>query len=149
MTAASFPKVTALILNTNRRADTLECLGSLGKSTYPNLCILVVDNASTDGSIEAIQEQYPEVDIHRLIENKGYTGNNNVGIQKALAAGSEWIFILNEDTTVSANCILDLVKAGEVDQKVGIVGPLVYHYDEPGIIQSAGVVMDRNWRLIG
>lgn len=146
MTIQRDPKVTVLILNTNKKADTLECLVSLQQSVYPNLSILVLDNASTDGSVQAIRAQFPQVEVYELSENKGYTGNNNVGIQKALADGADWIFVLNEDTTVSADCISKLVEAGEQDAKVGVVGPLVYHYDEPAYIQSAGALMDAWWR---
>jgi GT2 family glycosyltransferase len=116
------------------------------KNTYPCLSILVLDNASTDGSVEAIRQEYPDVEVCSLQENKGYNGNNNVGIQKALDDGADWVFILNEDTTLSEECISHLVQAGESDPKIGIVGPLVYHYYEPGIIQSAGVVTNRWWR---
>jgi GT2 family glycosyltransferase len=138
--------VTVVILNTNRRDDTLECLNSLSSSTYSNLSIMVLDNASTDGSVEAIQECCPSVQIVFLADNNGYAGNNNVGIDMAWQQGAGWILVLNEDTILSPDCIDLLVAAGESDPKVGIVGPMVYHNDEPDVIQSAGGVMDSLWR---
>ncbi|MCB0114718.1 MAG: glycosyltransferase, partial [Caldilineaceae bacterium] len=72
------PNVTAVILNTNRRQDTLACLASLADCRYPNFKTIVLDNASTDGSNEAIHATYPQVEILPITENKGYAGNNNV-----------------------------------------------------------------------
>jgi GT2 family glycosyltransferase len=140
------PLVTAVILNTNHKIDTLECLKSLRESSYANLSILLLDNASTDGSLEAVKLEYPEVSIVNLDQNQGYAGNNNVGIQLALEKKSDWVLILNEDTVMAPDCIEKLVQAGEMDPEVGIVGPLVFHFDEPEIIQSAGGCRDRLWR---
>lgn len=140
------PFVITVILNTNRRDDTLETLGSLAKSTYPNLHILVLDNASTDGSIDAIQKEYPDVQIIELDENLGYAGNNNVGIQAAMEQGADWVFVLNEDTIVDPACISHMIAAAVEKPDAGILGPLVYHYDEPTVIQTAGGLMDNYWQ---
>ena len=140
------PLVTVLILNTNRKDDTLACVQSLQESTYPNQAIILLDNASTDGSVEAVSARFPEVRIVHLTQNLGYTGNNNVGIQIALEQGADWVFILNEDTIVAPDCIAQLVAAGEADPAIGILGPLVFHYSEPEVIQSAGGSFDRLWR---
>jgi GT2 family glycosyltransferase len=139
------PKVEVVILNTNKREDTLECLASLRRGTYHALSIIVLDNASTDGSAEAIRAAYPDVRLLTLPENKGYAGNNNVGIAVALQDGADWILVLNEDTVLAPDCIAHLVAAGESDPAVAFVGPLVLHYDEPDIVQSAGVVLGSAW----
>jgi GT2 family glycosyltransferase len=140
------PLVYNIILNTNRRVDTLACLASLAKSTYSNQRTIVLDNASTDGSKQAIEELYPHVQIISLSDNRGYAGNNNVGIDAALKHGAEWIFVLNEDITLAPECLTELIKVGESHPEIGITGPLVYHNDEPEIIQSAGGIIDRFWR---
>jgi GT2 family glycosyltransferase len=140
------PLVVTVILNTNRRDDTLACLSSLAKSTYPNQWVIVLDNASTDGSVDAIRARFPDVHIIALKENKGYAGNNNTGIQAALDAGADWVFVLNEDTLLADDCLTRLVQIGENDPKIGIVGPMVYHYDEPEIIQSAGGWLNDRWQ---
>jgi GT2 family glycosyltransferase len=132
------PLVVSVILNTNRRADTLECLASLARGTYPAHHVIVLDNASTDGSAEAIRAEFPAVEVVALEENLGYAGNNNVGIALALERGAAWIFVLNEDTVLAPDCLERLVGGGESDARIGIVGPMVYHHDEPGVIQSAG-----------
>jgi GT2 family glycosyltransferase len=139
------PLVMTVILNTNRRADTLACLESLAHSNYPNHRAIVLDNASTDGSVEAIRAAFPDVTVIALQENRGYAGNNNVGVRVALEQGAEWVLVLNEDTLVAADMLSRLVAAAE-RAEIGIVGPLVYHADEPQVIQTAGGVLDRHWR---
>jgi GT2 family glycosyltransferase len=137
--------VVSVILNTNHRDDTLECLASLAASTYPNHRAIVLDNASNDGSVEAIHAAFPDVRVIALERNLGYAGNNNVGIAAALAQGADWVFVLNEDTALGPDCIAALVEAAERSERTGIVGPMVYHHDEPGVIQSAGGRLSRSW----
>jgi hypothetical protein len=140
------PLVFAVILNTNRREDTLACLASLYASTYPNSKVIVLDNRSTDGSVEAIRSAFPDIDVVDLKNNLGYAGNNNVGVEMALRQGADWVWVLNEDTVFDADCLTRLVEVGEADPKVGIVGPMVYHHDEPGVIQSAGGMLGKFWQ---
>jgi GT2 family glycosyltransferase len=139
------PKIAAIILNTNKKHDTLECLGSLLACQYPNLNIIVLDNASTDGSNAAIADQYPNVEIVPIVENKGYAGNNNVGIQYALRQNPDWLFILNEDIVFDKNTLNIMMSSVINLPRAGIIGPLVFHHSEPDIIQSAGGVLDENW----
>ena len=143
---ATPPLVYCLILNTNRRDDTLECLRSLHAGTYSNFRAVVLDCGSTDGSVEAVRSAFPGVEVVRLEENRGYAGNNNVGIDLALRRRAEWVFVLNEDTVLDPACLARLVEAGEQDPATGILGPMVYHYDEPDVIQSAGGTLDARWK---
>ena len=142
----SQPLVYIVILNTNRRDDTLACLDSLSKSTYKDLKTIVLDNSSTDGSVEAIHSAFPNVQIINLTENLGYAGNNNVGIEEAIKQGADWVLVLNEDTILDPGCLAELVKVGESDPKIGIVGPMVYHHNEPDVIQSAGGMLGKYWQ---
>ena len=142
------PLIVTVILNTNRRKDTLECLASLEKSNYTNHKIILLDNHSTDGSQQAIRKSYPDVQLIELKENLGYAGNNNVGIATALEQGADWVFVLNEDTIVDPSCLANLAKVGDSDPAIGIVGPMVYHHDEPNVIQSAGGMLGRKWESI-
>ena len=142
------PLVVSVILNTNRRDDTLACLRSLQQSSYPNQRTIVLDNHSTDGSLAAIRSNFPEVETIELAENRGYTGNNNVGIRLALEAQADWVFVLNEDTILDPECLAKLVAVGESHSNIGMVGPMVYHFDEPTLIQSAGGVLGRGWESV-
>jgi GT2 family glycosyltransferase len=146
----SLPLVISVVLNTNHRVDTLECLKSLELNTYANHRILLLDNSSTDGTLEAVRVSFPAVQIIELTSNLGYAGNNNVGILEAVKLGADWVFVLNEDTILSLDCITALIEVGESDSKIGIVGPMVYHHDEPEVIQSAGGKMNQyyqGWHL--
>jgi hypothetical protein len=142
------PSVICVILNTNRKDDTLECIESLSSCSYSNKKIIVLDNHSTDGSVVAIREAYPDVQIIELVENLGYAGNNNVGIAAALDQEADWVFVLNEDIILDGKCIEKLVNVGESDPQIGIVGPLVYHHNEPNVIQSAGGILGKYWESI-
>jgi len=137
--------VASVILNTNRRDDTLECLASLANSDYANHRVIVMDNASTDGSAAAIRERFPQVQILDLTQNLGYAGNNNVGIEAALAEKADWVFVLNEDTVLAPDCLTRLIEAGEQDPSIGVLGPMVYHHGEPTVIQSAGGKLNALW----
>jgi len=140
------PLVISVVLNTNHREDTLACLASLEKNDYENHQVILLDNASSDGTVSAVQAGFPKVHILALKENLGYAGNNNVGIAAAIRQGADWVFVLNEDTLLAPDCISQLVAVGESDAKYGIVGPLVYHHNEPNVIQTAGGMMDSNYR---
>lgn len=142
----ALPLVITVVLNTNHRDDTLACLASLAQNTYPNNQIIVLDNASSDGSVAAIRAAFPAVQIIELTKNLGYAGNNNVGIAAAIAQGADWVFVLNEDTILDPNCIQELVRFAESDSQIGIVGPMVYHHSEPTVIQSAGGKLGRYWK---
>jgi GT2 family glycosyltransferase len=135
----------SVILNTNRRDDTLACLDSLAHSTYSPHTSLVVNGLSTDGSFEAIQQAHPATPILPLADNRGYAGGNNAGLLWALDHGADWALVLNEDTVLAADCIARLVENGESDPRIGIVGPMVYHFDEPDVIQTAGGMLGRSW----
>lgn len=142
------PCVISVILNTNRRADTVACLASLIQNSYENHQVIVLDNHSTDGSVAAIRATFPTVQILALADNRGYAGNNNVGIAAALAQGADWIFVLNEDTILAPDCLTQLVRVGESAPNIGIVGPLVYHHHTPTIIQSAGGRLSADWNSV-
>ena len=99
------PLVVCVILNTNRREDTLACLRSLHTQDHKRLAVLVLDNGSSDGSNAAIRAGFPGVDILTLSENRGYAGNNNAGIAAALERGADWVLVLNEDVVLAPEAI--------------------------------------------
>lgn len=134
----SRPLISVVVLNTNRREDTLACLASLAAATYPRLSVMVLDNHSTDGSPEAIRARFPAVQVVPLAANLGYAGNNNVGIRLALEQGADWVFVLNEDTWVAPDCLERLITAAQADARIGIVGPLVYTFNEREISSAGG-----------
>ena len=140
------PKVFIIILNWNGKTDTLACLNSLQKSTYSNQEIIVVDNGSSDDSVEQIKALYPGVMILETGENLGYAEGNNVGLRYVLGLESDYVFIINNDTIVSENCVAELIDTAIKMPNAGILSPLVMYYDEPDVIWYAGTLLDeRNY----
>ena len=124
-----YSKVTIILLNWNGKEDTIECLESLKHITYPNYEILLVDNGSTDGSVECFRERYPGMEIIENGENLGFAEGNNVGIRRAMDEGADYVLLLNNDTVVDPEFLGELVKVGESDPKIGIVGPKICYYN--------------------
>lgn len=128
-----FPKVSIIILNWNGKKDTIECLESLKNITYPNYEILLVDNGSTDGSVEYFKETYPKIKLIENEENLGFAEGNNIAIQYILnSIDSEYILLLNNDTTVRQNFLEELVNTVEKDKNIGICGPKMLFWDFKG-----------------
>jgi GT2 family glycosyltransferase len=97
--------------------------------------------------VTAIRAAHPEVRVMEVSDNQGYAGNNNWGIRAALALGAAWVLVLNEDTVLAPECLEALMRAGEADGRIGMVGPLLYHHSDPRRIQSAGGVLTKRWKL--
>ena len=89
-------KVFIIVLNWNGKKDTLECLESVRKIDYPNFDAIVVDNGSSDDSVEAIQKEFPEVKVLETGKNLGYAAGNNAGIRYALKHQADHILLLNK-----------------------------------------------------
>lgn len=136
------PRVFIIVLNWNGRDDTLECLRSLQKLDYPDFEAVVVDNGSTDGSEDAIRSSFPSVRFIQTGNNLGYAGGNNVGIRFALSQGAEYVWLLNNDTTVDPKALTALVEISKSDPRIAFVGSKIYFYDKPDIIWCAGGTID-------
>ena len=132
------PLVWILLVNWNGRNDTLDCLASLRKVAYQPRHILVIDNASTDGSVEAIRQQFPEVQVLANPRNERFARANNQGMQMALQAGVELVLLLNNDTEVAPDFLNHLVQAIDSRDNIGMVAPKIYYHHEPNLIWFAG-----------
>lgn len=125
-------KVFVVIVNWNGKTDTYDCLTSLKKSRYRGIInSIVIDNNSSDDPIVELKKSFPDVHFVKNKENVGFTGANNQGIRLALEKGAGYIFLLNNDTIVSKDCIFYLVSHLEASDG-GVVGPKIYfapHYE--------------------
>lgn len=123
-------KVSVVILNWNGKDDTLECLKSLGCLTdlKDELEIIVVDNASSDGSVEAISKKFPHVTILENKENLGFSEGNNVGIRHALRNGADYILLLNNDTVVDQGIVQELIAASKKHNDNAVIGAKIYFF---------------------
>ncbi len=143
----TWPRVIILLLSHNDWGETIECLASLAQLTYPNFHIVIVDNASSEPPVAAVRAHYQNVTIIENRENLGYAEGNNVGLRYALEQGADYVLVLNNDTAVAPDTLTELVRAAEQEPEAAFLGQLVYHFDEPTLIQSAGGLATRDWRF--
>lgn len=120
--------IAVVILNWNGKNDTLACLKSISSSQADGLEVLpmVVDNRSTDGSVESIHRAYPKTLIVENRDNLGFSEGNNIGIRIALEKKTDFVFILNNDTIIDKHCISQLIKAFNDYKDWSIIGPKIY-----------------------
>lgn len=131
------PRVAVVILNWNGRDDLLNCVSTLPRLTYPNYVAIVVDNASADGSIEALRECFPQQRVLVMEKNLGFCGGNNRGIADALAHGADYVLLLNNDTEMHPELITELVRVAESDARIGAVGAKNLRLENPAEVWGA------------
>ncbi len=137
--SSAMPKVAVIVLTWNRKSLTLDCLESLVSLEYDNVDLIVVDNASTDGTATAIREGYGDrVTIIENDRNLGFAVGNNIGIRRALDGGADYVLLLNNDTVVDPGLLDHLVAAAAESPEVGIVGPKIFFASPPDRIWFAG-----------
>ncbi|OGO06380.1 MAG: hypothetical protein A2Y73_07915 [Chloroflexi bacterium RBG_13_56_8] len=145
---AAWPLVYFSILNWNQKDMTCECLASLAGLDYPCYQIVVVDNGSEGDEASAIRAQFPSVTVLENEANLGFAEGNNVAVRHALEQGADYVFLLNNDTVVEPQMLRQLIKVAESDDRIGIVGPKIYYWDEPETIWSAGGILQSRARPI-
>ncbi len=127
-------KVFIVVLNWNGCEDTIECIESLKRIDYQDYKILVIDNGSTDESLDIIPKKYlQEIIFIATKKNLGFAGGNNVGIKYAFenppaGGGADYILLLNNDTIVESDFLSKLVEVAESDRNIGVVGPQINFY---------------------
>ena len=119
------PTVTIIFPTHNGWEDTKDCLASIRNLNYPKekLEVIVVDNASTDGTPEKIHKNFPGVTLATQQTNLGFAKAINLGVKRT---SSELILITNNDVVFEKSCLNELVKALTSDPKIGAVGGRVY-----------------------
>ncbi|MDP2638263.1 MAG: glycosyltransferase family 2 protein [Candidatus Levybacteria bacterium] len=120
--------VSIIIVNLNGKVNLEICLNSLFKITYSPFEIIVVDNGSTDGSIDFLKKKFPSVKIVETNKNLGFAQGNNVGYRKSKG---EYILLLNNDCIVTKNFLDKLVSCLKKNSTVGIIQPTIFFY-RPG-----------------
>jgi GT2 family glycosyltransferase len=131
-------KVFAIVLCFNGIDLTRQCLRSLEMQSYRDLSLIAVDNGSVDSTVSVLRSEFPNVQLIIAQDNLGYVGGNNLGIQAALDQGADCVFLVNNDTILDVDCVSQLVQAFAQDPTIGVVGPMVYTWDNWSTISSAG-----------
>ena len=136
------PLVYVLVINWNGLGHLRECFDALLAGTYGNTRFLLIDNASSDGSVAFVRSQYGHdgrVEILECGTNLGWAGGNNAGMRRALDAGADYVFLLNNDTATEPDAIEKLVEMAEAKPESGALAPKMLMYGCPDILNSAGL----------
>jgi GT2 family glycosyltransferase len=144
------PLVTVIVLNWNSAERTIACVETLRRIDYGNFQIYLVDNGSTDGSVDKLS-RIEGVNFIRNPANLGYTGGNNAAMHEAIAAGTDYVWLLNSDTAVPEDCLARLVSMAETAPEIGLVSPVIRDNDSIGASQICCGIPDPHypqWTLI-
>jgi len=131
------PQVSIIIVNYNGKNHLEDCLASLEKIDYKNYEIILVDNNSTDKSVEYVKNTYPSITIIKLNRNYGFAEPNNIGAKNAKG---DYLLFLNNDTTVNPNFISAMVNVLEQDPQIAICQSLLLKPN--GQVDSSGDFID-------
>ncbi len=138
--------VSVVVLNWNGIKVLNQCLGSLRTQTYTPLEIIVVDNASTDDSVDFIRERFPDVRLVVNEKNLGFGGGNNVGIR---TSRGRYVMMLNNDTRLDPKCIEELKGSLAKDRRYGVCASKILLEYEDNLIDAAGIVVCPDGLSIG
>lgn len=131
--------VAVVILNWNNFSDTMECVSSIPKYDEIEVSVVVVDNGSTDNSLELLRSSLSSSIF--LLEsgvNGGFGHGNNIGIQFALSLNVDFVWLLNNDTLVERDTILNLIKKMLLNNSIGALGSKIFYNDNRDSIQCYG-----------
>lgn len=126
----SAPAVIAVVLNWNDAGGTRACLTALAAMAWPSLSVVVVDNASADGSADEFAAM-PGIDFVRNPANLGFTGGVNTGIRRAMERGADYVWLVNSDAVMGPDVLSKLVATAEQDPRIGLVSPIFHDPDHP------------------
>lgn len=140
MDEISQPKVFIIILNFNGRDVLSRCLSSIYQSDYLNFDVVVVDNNSSDESLEQAKKSFSRAYFIKNSENFGFSRGNNVGIRWALEKFADYVLILNNDTVLEKITISELVQTMQRNDSAGIASPIIFSDDDKAIWFAGGII---------
>jgi GT2 family glycosyltransferase len=135
------PSVCIVLLNWNGKEDTLACLKSIQGLDYPNFSVILVDNASSDGSVDAARDAFAgTMDLEFIVndDNLGFAAGTNVGLRRALEKGAELTLALNNDTVLTADSISKLVSFHQTHPEYKALTPQIRYFDRNERIWNCG-----------
>lgn len=135
-----YPKVFIIILNYNGKECIERTLSDVFKLDYPNFKVVLVDNNSTDGSLEIARNKFPKIPLIRNQENLGFSAGNNKGIKYALERGADYVMLLNYDIGLEKKSLFHLIEAAEKDTRIGVACPLIFEKDNARVWFSGGKI---------
>lgn len=134
-------KISVVVPTYNSWSTLKLCINSLQKQNLRPSEIIVVDNASIDGTSKYLKKYYPKVRVITLSKNLGVTGGRNTGVKFA-DKSSKYIFFFDHDMVAKNDLLKNLVSTANLDKKIGIVTPKIYYWTDKKRIWSAGTGMN-------
>jgi len=134
------PKVAVIIVNYNGQKYLPDLFNSLRKVNYPenDWQIIMVDNNSTDNSIQYTKDNYPEIKLLLQDRNTGFAEGNNIGMEYAISEGYDYVYLLNQDTEVTPSFLKEVVDLAEQDKSIGAVQSKVYLHSDKSKFNTVG-----------
>ncbi len=133
--------IWVILVAWNSRADVLRCLGLLGEQRGVSAQIIVVDNASADGTASAVRARFPWVRLVALPTNEGFARAVNIGARYALERGAELLLLLNADTFFGPDLLARLAAAAAARPTAGVLSPKIFLADDPQRLWYTGGVV--------
>lgn len=131
-----YPLVSVISINFNAPEVTADMIRSMQKVTYPNVEIIIVDNASSKGDVDTLKKEFPGIILIKSKENLGFAGGNNLGIKQSKG---EYILLLNNDTEVDPGFLEPLVDKFRSNPLIGAISPKIYFHHTPNMLQFTGI----------
>jgi GT2 family glycosyltransferase len=135
------PRVTVVVPNWNGVKFLNLCLTSVRRQSFKEFETILVDNGSTDTSVEFVQRNFPEVRVVRLSDNRGFSAAVNAGIQ---ASEAEYVVLLNNDTEVESDWLEALVRAAESYPEAGLFASKLVDFHDRRLLDGAGDALRRS-----
>ncbi|MGV3708479.1 MAG: glycosyltransferase family 2 protein [Gemmatimonas sp.] len=136
------PRVLAVVLNWCAEEDTAACVASLMADDSAGIDIMIVDNASADGSGPRLRDRFPQHQYLQTGANLGYAGGNQRAIDLALAAGYEFVLIINDDAEVVRGCVGQLVRAMDEAPTAAAAAPTIVHHGTRTVWFAGGTLTE-------
>jgi GT2 family glycosyltransferase len=149
---STHPFVTISLVNWNGLSHTRECVRHCLELDYPNFEMVIVDNGSSDGSCEALSAELsgnPRITVLAAGRNLGFAGGNNLVLARALQRGSDFVWLLNNDTQVNPFTLRALVEAAQAHPRVGIFGSKILYWDRADTLWFAGGFIEKKGHRLG
>lgn len=130
------PLVSVIVPHLRGSDLLVACLNSLRAQTCQNLEVILVDNGSTDGSLELVRQRYQEVRVLALGENRGFAAACNRGVE---AARGDLLWFLNDDARAATDCLDHLLQAARRFADAGSFAPRMLRATQPGVVDNRGI----------
>src|SRR5207245_4013217 len=133
---SNIPLVSVVVPTHNRKSAVTRCVESVLRSNYPRIEVIVVDDASTDGTFQHLSALFPDVELIRFEQEQMVSGSRNAGCKHAKG---EFVFLVDDDNVVHPDAIVEIFKAMSDNPHAGIAGPIMYYLGEPEQVWCSGV----------